>query len=139
MSTGELPAVGTTQPHEPVFDNPNSRFCACGRTASAPVHAMPQAAAATLSHVSFDAREPRLVEVPPEAKSLFASKTFWLNALTILAVAVGMVIDAANIYQLTVQQVTTLTIALALLNAVARLWTNRPIAGTPGEKALRKP
>jgi hypothetical protein len=65
------------------------------------------------------------------AKKWWTSRTLWVNIGSLVLVAVGLVLDAANVFNFTTQQVTVLTIVVAVINAGLRLITAQPIAGTP--------
>jgi hypothetical protein len=82
-------------------------------------------------------REITLV-VPPAAKALLTSKTFWFNVASLLLVALGLVLDSAKVFDLTEQEIAGVTIAVAVINAAIRLWTNKPIAGSPGAAGLQR-
>jgi hypothetical protein len=70
-------------------------------------------------------------------KPWYFSKALWLNLLSVLIVGVSMSLDLAGVLQLSVQEVAIGTVLLAVLNAIVRVYTALPIAGTPGVKALR--
>ncbi len=74
-------------------------------------------------------------------KPWWASRTLYVNVLSILVVAIGGVLDMAGVLELTAQQVAIVTIALAVTNAALRVFaTNQPlsIGGRVPSLSLRK-
>jgi hypothetical protein len=74
--------------------------------------------------------------LPPESKALLHSRTFWLNLVSFLVLALGLILDQADVFHLSTALIAAGGILVAVLNAVLRLYTNRPIAGSPGEEHL---
>jgi hypothetical protein len=72
-------------------------------------------------------------------KSWWQSWTIWLNLLSVIAVAIGLIGQNAGTLQLSSQTIAYGTIALAVVNALIRvLRTGEPIAGSPAVQALRR-
>lgn len=81
---------------------------------------------------------PTFIELPPDAKAKLHSRTLWLNAASIAVVALGLILDQAQVFHLSAGLVAAAGIVIAVLNAVVRLFTNKPLSGTPGEAALMR-
>lgn len=65
------------------------------------------------------------------AKNWYASRTIIFNALTLLVVAAGFVVDNVGLLDLPAQAGVWATLVVALANAYLRLITNTGIVGTP--------
>lgn len=66
------------------------------------------------------------------SKSLFATKTFWLNFITFLVMAVSGAMNL-DFVQEHPQVVTYLSSAVAFLNIILRMLTDRPVTMTGGD------
>lgn len=71
-----------------------------------------------------------------ESKNWWTSRTLWVNAASLVVVALGGVLDVAGVLDLTARDAAITTIALAVVNAWLRLVTAQPIAGTPAAKEV---
>lgn len=69
-----------------------------------------------------------------EAKPWYQSRTLLFNALTLLVVAAGFIVDNAGLLDLPSQAGVWATLIVALSNAYLRLITNAGIVGTPAAK-----
>lgn len=67
------------------------------------------------------------VSDPVEIKSIFASKTFWLNAITTAVTVTGALLDLPYV-KANPQVVLYLGAAVSILNILARIITVGPVA-----------
>lgn len=71
-----------------------------------------------------------------EAKPWYQSRTLIFNALTLLVVAAGFVVDNVGLLDLPTQAGVWATLVVAMANAYLRLITAQPVAGTPAAKGI---
>lgn len=60
--------------------------------------------------------------------NILASKTFWLNMLTLLGLVLTYLIDSKALSTNVLATVATIN---GILNIVVRFWTSTPITGSP--------
>lgn len=69
------------------------------------------------------------------AKAWYESKTLWLNALGLIIMIVGIILDSQEVLALPPQAGAYLGVALAIANALLRFVSNQPLASSSGQTA----
>lgn len=69
------------------------------------------------------------------AKPWWESKTLWLNALGVVILVVGIILDSADALAISPQALAYLGVLLALANALLRFVSSQPLAAHSGQTA----
>lgn len=62
------------------------------------------------------------------AKPFWESTTLWVNALGIIVLVVGIILDSASVLELSGRMVAWLGVVLAIANGILRFISNTPLA-----------